>query len=53
MCLKPGKGPSTMTAGRSVKSSFGWMKIYTATTKQHKRGLDCLPLHVIGKKISM
>lgn len=50
--LKPGKGPSTiMTAGSSVESSFGWLKIYTATKKNNRKGVRLRPpLHVIGKR---
>lgn len=51
LSLKPGKGQCTMTAGSSAKSSFGWLKIYTATTETTERRLRlCPPLHVIGKR---
>lgn len=50
LCLNPGKRPSTMTAGSSVKSSFGWLKIYTATTETTKGARLCPLLHVIGKR---
>lgn len=38
LCLKPEKRTSTMTADLSVKGSFGWLKIYTATTKTTEGG---------------